>query len=65
MAVTQADLDSLDRALASGELQVVIDGRSTTYRSVDDLLKARATLARMIEGASVPNYRLASTDKGV
>ena len=65
MAVTQADLDSLDRALASGELEVTIDGRRTVYRSVDDLLKARATLARMIPGVAVPNYRLAATRKGV
>ena len=65
MAVTQADLDSIDRALASGELQVTIDGRSTTYRSVDDLLKARANLARLIPGATTQTYRLASTSKGV
>ena len=65
MAVTQADLDSLDRALASGELEVTIDGRRTIYRSVDDLLKARANLARLIPGSTVVNYRLAATQKGV
>jgi len=65
MAATQADLDSLDRALASGELEVTIDGRRTIYRSVDDLLKARANLARLIPGSTTVNYRLAATSKGV
>ena len=38
MAITQADLDALDRALASGERMVVLNGQSVTYRSIDDLI---------------------------
>ena len=45
MAITQADLDALDRALASGERMVVLNGQSVTYRSIDDLIKARDYLA--------------------
>ncbi len=45
MAITHADLDALDRALASGERMVVLNGQSVTYRSIDDLIKARDYLA--------------------
>jgi ribosomal protein S17E len=41
MALTTDDLNELDLAIASGELTVKIDGREVTYRSIDDLLKAR------------------------
>lgn len=44
MAVTQADIDGLTSAIASGERQVSIGGRTVTYRSIDDLLKARDRL---------------------
>lgn len=41
MAYTQADLDRLDAAIAGGELSVTVDGKSVTYRSVQDLMAAR------------------------
>lgn len=44
MAVTQADIDALTRAIASGERQVSIGGQQVTYRSIDDLIKARQVL---------------------
>lgn len=44
MAVTQADIDALTKAIASGERQVAIGGQQVTYRSIDDLIKARKTL---------------------
>ena len=44
MAFTPADLESLNAALASGELTVTVNGRTVTYRSVPDLLKARAAI---------------------
>lgn len=46
MAVTQADIDALTSAIASGERQVTHGGRTVTYRSIDDLIKARDTLQR-------------------
>ena len=45
MAITSADLDALDRAIASSELEVDIDGRRVRYRSVQELIAARAHLA--------------------
>ncbi len=42
MALGQADLDNLERALASGQLSVQYDGKSVTYRSVAELTAAIA-----------------------
>ena len=44
MAVTQQDIDALNAAIASGERVVVLNGQSVTYRSIDDLIKARNDL---------------------
>ena len=41
MALTSADLTAIETAIASGELSVSFSDRSVTYRSMDDLLKAR------------------------
>lgn len=45
MAFTQTQLDALDAAIASGELTVKYDGREVTYRSFDQLVKARNFVA--------------------
>lgn len=52
MAVTQADIDKLNSALANGERQVVLDGQSVTYRSVEELIKARNDLQRQLDAAT-------------
>ena len=52
MAMTEADVDALKRALASGELEVTYLGRKTVYRSVDDLLKAIAYAEAEVAAAS-------------
>ena len=44
MAYTQSDLDAVKAAIASGELSVKHNGREVTYRSMDDLLKAKASI---------------------
>ena len=42
MAFSQADLDAIEKAIASGELSVRLpSGTSVTYRDMDDLMKAR------------------------
>lgn len=48
MAFTTEDIDALDEAIASGELTVKIDGREITYRSLNDLLKAKRHIQRTI-----------------
>lgn len=46
MALTAADLGVLDRAIASGVLMVrAADGSTITYRSMEELMRARALAA--------------------
>jgi hypothetical protein len=46
MAWTQADLDAIDEAIASGVLTIRhLDGRSVTYQSTEDMMKARGLIA--------------------
>lgn len=54
MAFTQTDLDNINTAIASGELSVRgANGSMVTYRSVDELLKARAQVeADLAAGAN-------------
>jgi hypothetical protein len=49
MAVSQADIDALNAAIASGERVVVLNGQSVTYRSIDDLIKAKTEMLRELE----------------
>jgi hypothetical protein len=48
MALSQSDLDRLDSAIASAELRVEVDGRSITYRDINQLKEARAHVAAVI-----------------
>lgn len=52
MALTQTDLDALDVAIASAELEVRLEGRTVKYRSTDELLKARQHVAEIVNGAT-------------
>lgn len=52
MAITQADLDALDRAIASSTLEVQLDGRRVKYRSMDELIKARAHVAGLVASSA-------------
>ncbi len=52
MAHTQADLDAIKAAIASGEQSVEVGGRKVVYRSVDDLRKARDDIAAELASAA-------------
>jgi hypothetical protein len=55
MALTNADLDTIEAAIATSELRVRFsDGREVTYRSIDDLFKARDFIKGVLTGASSP-----------
>lgn len=57
MPLTQTDLDAINRAIASGELTIrKADGAQVTYRSMDELIKARE-LARADIAAAQPSPR--------
>jgi hypothetical protein len=49
MAYTSADLDALDAAIAGGELSVQVDGRRIQYRSIAELLQARAHVSAVLQ----------------
>lgn len=50
MALTQADLDRLDAAIATSELEVEVDGQRVRYRSTSDLMAARRHVADVLSG---------------
>lgn len=50
MAISQADIDALERALVTGELRVRKGSREVTYRSVDEIEKALARSRRLLAG---------------
>jgi hypothetical protein len=56
MAITQADLDALNTAIVSSELEVELEGRRVRYRSVAELVAAyehaKTVLATSATGAS-------------
>lgn len=65
MVWTEAEIDRLRAAVASGVLTVVFDGpprRQVTYQSLDAM---RSLLASMTASASAaPGYIIATTRKG-
>lgn len=48
MALTQTDLDTLDRAIATGTLSVEFDGRKMTYQTTSQLIAARDHVASVV-----------------
>lgn len=52
MAFTQTDLDNINTAIATGEQSVEVNGRKVVFRSVDDLVKARALVSAELANAS-------------
>lgn len=66
MAWTQADIDALKAAMATGALSVSYAGppaRSITYRSLAEMQSLLAQMQASVSGATP--YRLASTRKGL
>lgn len=64
-AFSQADLDRLNRAIASGALSVSYDdGRNVRFRSMDELLLARDLVLRDL-GQQAPLRKVMAHDKGV
>lgn len=50
MSFTKDDVAALNEAIASGELTVVVDGKTITYRSVDQLLAAKRHICNELAG---------------
>lgn len=54
MAITQTQIDALEEALASGELEVEYDGKRVKFRSIDELKKSLAYCKESVNGANDP-----------
>lgn len=46
---TQADLDALNAAIASGEKQVALGAQQVTYRSISELIAARNDIQAQLQ----------------
>lgn len=57
MPYTQADLDAVQAAIASGEMTVRSNGREVTYRSITELQKAEAAIRTDLAGQAAPGQR--------
>lgn len=69
MAYTQSDLDNLDKAIAKGYLTVRhSDGKQITYRTVDEMVKARDLIKKELAKSDGKRRRrafVARTTKGL
>lgn len=66
MSFTREDLESINGAIASGELTVVIDGQTITYRSIKELKEAKSHILAALRPKRGPfdGYRL-HVDRGI
>lgn len=63
---TQADIDQLKRAIASGALEVrYADGRAVTYRSLDEMRQTLALMVAEVRGAAEPRVSYAAFRRGL
>jgi hypothetical protein len=64
---TQAEVDALRAAVASGILEVMYDGppkRLVRYHSLDAMRALLAEMVRAVNIATVPTHRFATHSKG-
>ena len=57
MAVTQADIDNLNAAIASGTRQVMIGGQTVLYQTTESLIKARDDMKTELKAQSATQKR--------
>ncbi len=48
MAYTQQNLDDINAAIATGVMEVTINGRTTKFRSLDDMLRTKSVIEQSI-----------------
>ncbi|MBC3927782.1 phage head-tail joining protein [Undibacterium sp. CY21W] len=61
MEYTQEDLNQLNKAIKSGRFTVEYDGQKVTYRSLDELIRARNLIKSELaetyrRGASIASF---------
>ncbi|MFZ6767772.1 phage head-tail joining protein [Undibacterium sp. Di26W] len=57
MAVTQADIDALDKAISRAEKIVKLDNKYVEYKSTEQMILARDTLQKQLNQAT-PRTRI-------
>ena len=57
MAVTQADIDNLNAAIASGTRSATIGGQIIVYQTVDALIKARNDMKNELAALTPPTVK--------
>jgi len=72
MAWTTTDLESIEKAIVSGQRRVRLNGREVEYHSIDQMLKARDAIrnginqaASLSSGNTRPRSFRARTGKGL
>lgn len=58
MSFTSAHLAALDEAIASGATRVTYDGKTVEYRSLSELMAARATVQAQLTGGASSGLRV-------
>lgn len=64
MAYSQADLDTVRSAIATGELSVEFADRKVTYRSIAELLTAEQRIATALSPGTRSKQSFGSARKG-
>lgn len=64
-AWTQDDLAKLEKAIASGARSVSYQGETVTYRSMDEMLRARDMIRKELGLAGSSHRRYARTLRGL
>ncbi len=65
MAFTQAQLDALDDAIATGAKEVRFQDRTVVYNSTDELIKARNLVSTILNSDSMVRQTRVYTTKGI
>jgi hypothetical protein len=55
MAFTQAQLDALDEAIATGSLEVRYGDKTVKYRALDEMLRIRDAIRESVDGTGASN----------
>lgn len=57
MAVTQADIDNLNAAIASGTRSVTLGGQTVVYNTTASLIEARNDLIKQLNAITITKRR--------
>ncbi len=64
MAFTQAQLDALENAIASGTTRVSYDGKNVEYASIDVMMRVRNIIQRALGIVTSDNTVVVAHDRG-